>query len=325
MLNKVIMDCDPGIDDSLAILLAGKSLDIELTALTIVSGNIEVNQASRNAMKALDMAGNHTVPVYKGASLPLKKEYIDATDTHGADGIGENFFEVTDRCEKEDAIDFMIRKLHEEPMVHTILALGPLTNMAKIMEKDKEALRLAKEIIVMGGAANINGNCSPVAEYNFWVDPDAAKIFFQEDLENVTLVPLDVTFKTVFSPAMREMIHQFHTKLGDYVNAITRFYVDFHWKQERTLGCVINDPLVVAYLMNRELCTLEKAYVDVETQGIALGQSVCDFELRGVKKNAVNVCTRVNTDLFFDIFLKTIFSEHADDISLMVKKGYLNK
>lgn len=326
MFNKVIMDCDPGIDDSLAILLAGRSDEIELSALTIVSGNIEVNQASLNAIKALDMVGKCDVPVYKGASIPLKKEYVDATDTHGNDGIGENYFVVKDRCEKEDAVDFIIRKLKEEPGEYTILALGPLTNMAKIIEIDRNILNQAKEIIVMGGAARINGNCSPVAEYNFWVDPDAAKIFFSADIKNVTLVPLDVTFKTVFTPAMREMIHQFNTELGDYVNNITRFYVDFHWNQERTLGCVINDPLVVAYVMNKDLCKYEKAFVDVEVGGIAIGQSVCDFELRedSGKKNPVNICTSVDTELFFDIFLKTIFKEHKDDISLMIKKGYIN-
>lgn len=323
MREKIIMDCDPGIDDSLAILLAGKSEALDLCALTIVSGNIEVKQASLNAIKALDMVDRRDVPVYRGEALPLKKTYVDATDTHGEDGVGENFYTVIDRCEKEHAVDYLIKKLHEEPNEYVILALGPLTNMAKVIEKDKEALHLAKEIIVMGGAARINGNCSPVAEYNFWVDPDAAKVFFNENLENVTLVPLDVTFKTVFSPAMREMLHQFHDKIGDYVNEITQFYVDFHWNQERTLGCVINDPLVVAYVINRHVCSTEKALVDVETDGIGIGQSLCDFELRDSTKNAVSICTKVDKDLFFDIFLHTIFKEHSADIRLMMKKGYI--
>lgn len=323
MIEKVIMDCDPGIDDSLAILLAGCADTIQLEALSIVSGNIEVNQAALNAIKALDMVGCKHVPVYKGAALPLKKLYVDATDTHGLDGIGENYYEVEDRCEKENAVDYIIRKLMEHPNEYTIMALGPLTTMALIIEKDAKILNNAKRIIVMGGAGRVNGNCSPVAEYNFWVDPDAANIFFEANLENVTLVPLDVTFQTVFTPAMREMIHQFKTGLGDYVNEITRFYVDFHWKQERTLGCVINDPLVVAYLMDETMCTYEEAYVRVETQGIAIGQSVCNFELGDSKKNAVRVCTHVDRDKFFNVFLKTIFHEHQNDIDLMIKKGYV--
>lgn len=325
MMKKVIMDCDPGIDDSLAILLAGESDFIDLSALTIVSGNIEVNQAALNAIKALSVIGKDNVPVYKGTNLPLQKEYVDATDTHGIDGIGENYFKVKDRCEKEDAVDFIIKKLLEEPGEYTILALGPLTNMAKIIKRDRTILNQAKEIIVMGGAARIHGNCSPVAEYNFWVDPDAANIFFSADIKNVTLVPLDVTYKTVLTPAMREMINQFHTELGDYINKITRFYVDFHWKQEKTLGCVINDPLVVAYLLNKDLCKYEKAYIDVEVEGIALGQSICDFDLRDDnKKNPVKVCTSVDEKLFFNILLKTLFKEHTDDISLMIKKGYID-
>lgn len=318
--QKVIMDVDPGIDDSLAIVFAGMAKQIELLGLTVVSGNIEVNQAARNAIKALQMCGRENVPVYKGEALPLKREYFDATDTHGKDGVGENFFQVEECCETMSADDFIIRELTQDPGEITILALGPLTNLAKVIEKDAQALKKAKQIIIMGGAATIHGNCSPVAEYNFWVDPHAAAFFFARDYENVVLVPLDVTYSILLTPNMREMVRQLGTELSEYVYQITGFYVDFHWAQERTLGCIINDPLTVAYLLKPEILQLLPAGVQVETEGLCLGQSVCDF----FKENAnTKVARGVKAEEFFRLFWLTIFPEKESDILLMYRKGYL--
>ncbi|MGL5541177.1 MAG: nucleoside hydrolase [Erysipelotrichaceae bacterium] len=321
--EKIIMDVDPGIDDSLAILLACAAENLDVQALTIVSGNIEVNQAAKNGIKALAMAKRDDVPVYKGASLPLEKVYTDATDTHGLDGVGENYYEVEDRCETQDAIDYYCETLRAHPHELTILALGPLTTMAKVIERDPEALSFAKQIIIMGGAAKIHGNCSPVAEYNFWVDPHAAKIFFEAGYPNVTLIPLDVTYRTILSPNMREMIRQLNCEVGNYINEITRFYVDFHWAQERTLGCVINDPLVVAYLMDPSVVKTKPATVSIETEGIAVGQSLIDFTMKFGTAVPVQIGMEVDHQKFFDLFFKNIFKEHVADIELMFQKQFI--
>ena len=316
---KIIMDVDPGIDDSLALLLAGLSPEFELMAVTVVSGNIEVHQASRNARLAMKMIGREDVLIAKGCDLPIKRNYVDATDTHGKDGIGEVYFPKDDPFPHKDAIDVIIRLLKQYPHEITIAALGPLSNLAKIIQFDSEVLKLAKEIVVMGGSVNVCGNCSPVAEYNFWCDPHAAKIFFDAKLSNVTMVPLDVTYKIRLTPDMREMIRQFRTPLSKYVTDITGFYVDFHWNQERTLGCVINDPLVIAYLLDRSLLTLKKGHVAIETEGIAIGESVVDFRDRNPYKSC-NIAQTVNSRKFFELFLTRLFHEHQSDIQLMIEK-----
>ncbi|HLR14373.1 MAG TPA: nucleoside hydrolase [Bacillota bacterium] len=319
--ERLIMDVDPGIDDSLAILLALKSPEIIVEGITVVSGNVELHQATKNAMKAVDMSGAWETKVYKGMALPLVKEYIDATDTHGTDGIGENYFPVPSRThEEEHAVDFILNTVRNNPGEVTLLALGPLTNIAAAIEKDVETMRKVKKLVLMGGTARHQGNCSAVAEYNFWVDPHAAEILFSSGIE-VTMVGLDVTHKIVLTPNLRELINQFNNELSRYIFNITQFYVDFHWQQERTLGCVINDPLAVAILVNPSLAQTRDAHVDIVTEGKAEGQSLVDFG--GVwtdgKTNA-KVCMDVDARKFFELFLGRLFPEHADDIELVLEK-----
>jgi len=318
--EKIIIEVDPGIDDSLALLLAAKSEEFDILGFSVVSGNIEVNQATLNAIKALDMAGRSDIAVYKGQALPLVRNYVDATDTHGKDGIGENFYQVSDRSEKESSVDFIIRSLRQFPHEITLVALGPLGNMAVATEKDPEAMCLAKRILLMGGAAKIHGNCSPVAEYNFWCDPHGARRFFDANLPNVTMIGLDVTYPILLTPNMREMIKQFDTPLSRYVFDITQFYVDFHWKQERTLGCIINDPLVIAYALDPSLLTVKPATVEVETDGLAIGESIVDFDLRDKNRAVVQVAMTVDNRQFFKLFLSRVFDDHKEDIEMMFRK-----
>jgi purine nucleosidase len=319
---KLIIDVDPGIDDSLALLLAGVSPEFELLAITVVSGNIEVNQGARNAKFAMKMVGRDDVTIAKGCELPLVRNYVDATDTHGKDGIGEVYYPKEEPIDHDSATTVISRLLRQYPYQITIAALGPLSNLATILKNDAEVLTLAKEIVIMGGSVKVCGNCSPVAEYNFWCDPHAAKIFFDAHLTNVTLVPLDVTYKILLTPNMREMIRQFKTSLAQYVVNITGFYVDFHWAQERTLGCVINDPLVIAYLLDRSILTLKKGHIQIETEGIAIGESVVEFRETDSNKLS-NIAQSVDSKKFFELFLTRVFSEHKEDIQLMIEKGMI--
>lgn len=321
-MERIIMDVDPGIDDSLAINLALRSPELLIEGLTVVSGNIEVEQATINTLKAVEMSGKE-IKVYKGEALPLKKPYVDATDTHGQDGIGENFFPApSGKSEDEHAVDFILRKIKDHPDEITILALGPLTNIAKAIQQDAGIMKKTKRIVLMGGSATYHGNCSPVAEYNFWVDPDAAKIVFAFGIE-VTMVGLDVTHQIVFTPHLREIVNQLQTPLSKYIYDITRFYVDFHWKQERTVGCVINDPLAVAILIDPNLVRTKPALVDIETEGIAIGQSVADFDGRRNKGHCnTHVCMEVDAKAFFQLFLHRLFPEHGDQIEIGINKHY---
>ncbi|MCR1962160.1 nucleoside hydrolase [Clostridium perfringens] len=312
--RKVIIDCDPGIDDALAIILALKSKEIEVVGITTVSGNVESLQGAKNALKVLKLLGRLDIPVYLGEGKPVKRELVTAQDTHGEDGLGETFLEeVSSEYIRENGVDFILNTLKNDENV-SIIALGPLTNLCKAIEKDSETFHRVKEIVSMGGAYKSHGNCSPVAEFNYWVDPHGAKEFLKKFNGEFTMVGLDVTREIVLTPNLREMIHQFKDEIGDFIYDITRFYVDFHWEQERTLGCVINDPLAVEYFINRELCEGFKAYVDIACEDISMGQSVVDVADFYKKRKNVFVLDKVNSKEFMVSFLNKIFPSHKEDI-----------
>lgn len=312
--RKVIIDCDPGIDDALAIILALKSKEIEVIGITTVSGNVESLQGAKNALKVLKLLGRLDIPVYLGESKPIKRELVTAQDTHGEDGLGETFLEeVSSEYIRENGVDFILNTLKNQENV-SIIALGPLTNLCRAIEKDSETFHRVKEIVSMGGAYKSHGNCSPVAEFNYWVDPHGAREFLKKFNGEFTIVGLDVTREIVLTPNLREMIHQFKDEIGDFIYDITRFYVDFHWEQERTLGCVINDPLAVEYFINRELCNGFKAYVDIACEDISIGQSVVDVADFYKKRKNVFVLDKVNSKEFMISFLNKIFPSHKEDI-----------
>ncbi|WP_300257164.1 nucleoside hydrolase [Clostridium sp.] len=312
--RKVIIDCDPGIDDALAIILALKSKEIEVIGITTVSGNVESLQGAKNALKVLKLLGRLDIPVYLGESKPVKRELVTAQDTHGEDGLGETFLEeISSEYIREDAVNFILDTLKNEDNV-SIIALGPLTNLFRAINMDSETFHRVKEIVSMGGAYKSHGNCSPVAEFNYWVDPHGASQFLKKFNGEFTMVCLDVTREIVLTPNLREMIHQFKDEIGDFIYDITRFYVDFHWEQERTLGCVINDPLAVEYFINRDLCQGFKAYVDIACEDISMGQSIVDVADFYRKRKNVFVLDKVDSKEFMISFLNKIFPSHTDDI-----------
>ena len=314
--EKIILDVDPGIDDSLALLMAIESQQFDILGLTIGSGNVDSHQGAKNAAYVLELVGRSDIPIYKGPERPLEIEYTDARDTHGEDGLGETVFATKDTSQEKEASEFIQETLDQFPNEVTIFALGPLTNLAKVLQNNPKGLEKAKAMRVMGGSYGVNGNCSPVAEYNFWCDPHAAKQFFQASfLPPVYLYSLDVTYDILFTPNMREMIKQFETPLADFAWKITQFYVDFHWKQERTLGCIINDPLVVADAIE-PMVHFYRGNVDIVESGIARGESV----IQRTEKGPVFVSESVNKNTFFDLFLTTVFKENKEDILLMRRK-----
>ncbi|MEG0680356.1 MAG: nucleoside hydrolase [Eubacterium sp.] len=312
--RKVIIDCDPGIDDALAIMLACRCEELDILGLTIVSGNITGIQCAENALQILKIMGRLDIPVYLGETKPLKRENITAEETHGNDGLGGVHFEkLSGITYKMRGIDFLVNTLKTEKNI-SILAIGPLTNIASLIKKDKQAASNIKELVLMGGAFKSHGNCSPVAEFNFWADPNAAEIVLNDLKRPITMVGLDVTRKVVLTPNYIELLHQLHNPIADFIVNITRFYTDFHWKQERTLGCVINDPLAIAYFINPELCDGTDYYVDVITEGKAIGMSVVDCGGITEKPTNCHVLTNVKAKEFMILLMIRLFPEHKKDI-----------
>ena len=308
MPQKVIIDSDPGIDDSLAIMLAlSMPEEIEVVGITIAAGNAPVEMGYGNALKVLKFMDRLDVPVFMGADRPLKRDFVNALDTHGADGLGESFLPEVPEEEYErqemNAVQFMQETLQRETV--SVIALGPMTNLAMLIQKDPFAFGRIHEIVSMGGSFRSHGNCSPVAEYNYWCDPDAAALVYSEmdRLEKmIHMVGLDVTRRIVLTPDLLEYMKRLDPRIGAFAQKITKFYFDFHWEWEHLIGCVINDPLAVAYFARRNLCRGFESYVQIETQGISIGQTVVDsMNFYRHRPNAV-VLTEVDTLGFFRIF-----------------------
>ena len=308
-MERVIIDCDPGIDDSLAIMLALNSPELEVVGITIVAGNSPVEMGFSNAKKVLDFMGRLDVPVYAGADRPMKREYINALDTHGEDGLGESFLpEVPGQVIPEKtAVDYMRETLNSGDV--SIIALGPLTNIAELARVDEEAFSKCKRIVSMGGNFRSHGNCSPVAEYNYWEDPDAAKFVFEKLYQHereIEMVGLDVTREIVLTPERLEEMKFANPRVGDFVEKITKFYFKFHWEWEHIRGCVINDPLAVAQFIEPDILKGFDAYTDVETGGISIGQTVVDSMNFYRKRANARIFTEVDKERFWEMFLTRI-------------------
>ena len=323
MARKIIIDCDPGIDDSLAIMLALSMPDqIEVLGITIAAGNSPVEMGYENALKVLDFMDRLDIPVFMGAGRPLQREFVNALDTHGSDGLGESFLSPPDTSkyirQDKSALEFLAETLRREPA--SVIALGPMTNLAMLAQEDPEAFRNIEELVSMGGSFRSHGNCSPVAEYNYWCDPDAAAIIYRESdrlRRPIHMVGLDVTRRIVLTPDLLAYMKRLDPRIGAFVEKITGFYFDFHWEWEHLIGCVINDPLAVAYFADKELCSGFNSYVQIETQGISRGQSVVDsMNFYRHSPNAV-VLTDVDTPAFFRLFFSRLLDIDIKTLDLI--------
>ncbi len=308
-MERVIIDCDPGIDDSLAIMLALQSPELEVLGITIVAGNSPTELGFKNAKRILNFLGRLDVPVYAGAKGPRVKDFVNALDTHGEDGLGESFLpEVEGQAVPEKSATTFMREALKSGDV-SVIALGPLTNLAQLIEEDIDAFLSIKRLVSMGGNFRSHGNCSPVAEYNYWEDPESAKLVFNtlyDHHRKIEMVGLDVTRKIVLTPDILADMKKENPRVGDFVEKITNFYFKFHWEWEHIRGCVINDPLAVAVFINPDILRGFEAFTDVETDGISRGQTVVDSMGFYRKESNALVYTEVNTVMFWDMFLSRI-------------------
>lgn len=330
--KKVIIDCDPGIDDALALMLALASPELDIVGITIVCGNVPPDKGAENALRVLEWMGRADIPVYLGEEKPLIRDYVDAMDTHGLDGLGESGYpSITAARPKPDAVSFLIETLKTTEPV-SIIALGPLTNIARVILRAPESLRGLDEFVTMGGSYKSHGNCSPVAEYNYWCDPHGARTVYEAfaalpQLKGklIHMVGLDVTRKIVLTPNILEYILAVNPVMGQRIRAITRFYFDFHWKQEGVIGCVINDPLAVAYFIDRSLCEGFESYTAIETEGLCLGQSVVDAMEFWQKPHNSYILTNTNAKGFMKFFLHRVIHAQENQLDAILDQIMANE
>ena len=277
--RKVIIDCDPGIDDSLAIMLALKSPEIEVIGITIVCGNSPVEMGFGNAKKILKQMNRLDVPVYIGESTPLRRDYVNALDTHGEDGLGESFLpEVTGYQQQISAVDFLADVLKKEKV--SIIELAPMTNLARLIQKDKEAFSCIEEIVSMGGSFKSHGNCSPVAEYNYWCDPDGASLVYEtlhQNGQKIHMVGLDVTHRVVLTRRDIAGWTGSGTMAGCAFASMVEHYIGSYEMNAPYLGgCALHDPLAVAVAIDPTLVGALGCNLRVDLLGEYRGRTICD-------------------------------------------------
>lgn len=271
---------------------------------------------AQNALKVLRLIDRLDIPVYIGAEGPLKVPFESAQDTHGEDGLGDSQIpSATSVQPKANAVSFIQNTLKQNPGT-TVFALGPLTNIALVLKEYPSCFAQVSRFIVMGGSYLSHGNCSPVAEYNFWCDPDAAKFVFNQNLPvSIEMVGLDVTRKIVLTPTILEYMKHTDEQIYQFIHQITQFYFDYHWEHEKVLGCVINDPLTVAYLLHPTLMQGFNTHVEIATSGISRGQSIVDDHNFWQLPYNSYILTTVDQTAFWHLFLTRVCKAEEEELS----------
>lgn len=315
--KRIILDTDPGIDDSLAILLALASPEVQLEGLTVVHGNSSTKQGTINALSILELATASHIPVAHGCDLPLVQPSLLAPETHGNGGLGyANLSEPASRPIVQNGCDFLIEQTMSNPGEITLVAVGPLTNVALAIRQEPRIVDAVKEVFIMGGALRHEGNTTPLAEFNTYVDPHAAHIVYHSGMP-ITLTPLDVTYQCILLADDVERIKQVRSDIPSFIEDATRFYMEFHDEYQGIQGCVINDPLTLALTFAPELCDYEEYYVDVDIAGgVSMGKTFADFyKMTGVPAN-MKVALDIRPRDFIDLFV-----ERMQNLSRLISSG----
>ncbi|KAG8087642.1 hypothetical protein GUJ93_ZPchr0010g9474 [Zizania palustris] len=280
--GKVIIDTDPGIDDSMTILAAFEAPSVEIIGLTTIFGNVSTENATRNALLLCERAGHPEVPVAEGSSEPLKGgDPFIADFVHGSDGLGNLFLPApTTKKVEETAAEFMVNMVSQFPGEVSVLALGPLTNVALAIKRDPSFANKVKKIVVLGGAFFVAGNVTPAAEANILGDPDAADIVFTSGAD-IVVVGINITTQVCFTDEDLLELRNSKGKHTQFICDMCKFYRDWHAESDGFHGIFLHDPVSFTALVHPEYFTYMKGVVRVETQGICTGHTLMD---QGLKK-----------------------------------------
>ncbi|WP_423211656.1 nucleoside hydrolase [Paracoccus yeei] len=278
MPRKIIIDTDPGQDDAVGILLALASPEVEVLALTAVAGNVPLDLTSRNARIVCEIAGRPDIPVHAGCDAPLSRPLVTAEHVHGKSGLdGIALFQPASALAPGHAVDAIIDILRREPEGSvTLVAMGPLTNLATALRRAPDIVPRLREIVLMGGAYFEVGNITPAAEFNIYVDPEAAQIVFAAGAP-LTVLPLDVTHKALTS---RDWIEQMRASgpVGRAVAGWTDFFERYDREKYGAEGAPLHDPCTIAWLIQPDLFAGRHINVEIETQGaFTTGMTVADW------------------------------------------------
>ena len=277
--RKIIIDTDPGQDDAVAILTALGSLELEVVGITAVAGNVPLKLTERNSRMICELADRRDIRVFAGRDRPLRRELVTAEHVHGRTGLdGPDLPDPTMPLQKQDAVEFICETLRREPAdAITLCPLGPLTNIAAALEADPAAARRTREIVLMGGAYFEVGNVTPAAEFNIYVDPEAAAAVFRAGIP-IVVMPLDVTHKALTTSARVDGFRNIGNRAGTAVAELTGFFERYDKEKYGTDGAPLHDPCVIAYLLEPELFSGRHVNVEIETvSDLTRGMTVADW------------------------------------------------
>ncbi|MBF9036577.1 nucleoside hydrolase [Rhodobacterales bacterium HKCCE2091] len=306
MPRKIIIDTDPGQDDAVAILLALASPeDLEVLGVVAVAGNVPLPLTARNARIVCELAGRPETKVFAGCDRPMSRPLVTAEHVHGKTGLdGPQLPDPTMPLQEGDGVDFIVETLRAEaPGSVTLCPLGPLTNIATAFTRAPDIVGRVAEVVLMGGAYFEVGNITPAAEFNIYVDPEAADIVFKSGVK-ITVMPLDVTHKALTSATVVEAFRDMGTEVGRMVAEWTDFFERFDKEKYGSEGAPLHDPCVIAYLIRPELFGGRFVNVEIETQSdLTRGMTVADWwGVTDRPKNAMFM-GEVDRDGYFDLLL----------------------
>jgi inosine-uridine nucleoside N-ribohydrolase len=305
-MTKVILDCDPGHDDAIALLLAlGSPAEIELLGVTTVSGNQTLGKTTANAIRVLDHVGRDDIPVAAGATRPLVRERRVAENVHGETGLdGPDLPPPSRRPAPEHAIEWIADAINASPEPLTLVAVGPLTNVALLLARYPGVEQKLERIVLMGGAVG-PGNVTPAAEFNIWADPEAAARVFTSGID-LTMVGLDVTHQALMTPTHAERLAR-AGRAGKLVADLFAFYSRFHRDEYGWEGAPIHDAVAVAHVIDPTLLETRHCGVRIDTgQELSRGRTYVD--LRGSWAPNCHVAVGIDAERFLELLIERIGS-----------------
>jgi inosine-uridine nucleoside N-ribohydrolase len=323
--QKIIIDTDPGVDDAFALFLAMRSPELQIEAVTPVAGNVSLDLTLANALRLLEIAGRSDIPVAPGASSPLIRRLVDAAYAHGNNGLaGVDFPTSKLQPVKDRASDLICKIVRANPGAVIIVGIGPLTNVALALRQDPDIAPMVQGLVLMGGSLS-GGNVTPAAEFNFYVDPEAASIVFNSGIP-IRMVGLDVTRKVELTGEHIEKLRAGSGPVSEAAARIGDFAMKMHRNETSAAHMHLHDPLAVSCLIKPDILTFEDYHVEIETFGtITAGESVgwrhspinyaapvrtsAPFPAVSFTANA-KVATGVDSEKFFDLLISRL-TQHA--------------
>jgi inosine-uridine nucleoside N-ribohydrolase len=301
--TPIILDCDPGHDDAIALLLALASPELELLGVTTTYGNQTLEKTTANALRVLELAGRGDVPVAAGAAEPLERPLVVAAHVHGESGLdGPTLPPPSNEPVSTDAVEWIAAAVLDAPAPVTLVPTGPLTNVARYLS-DHGTDGVAR-IVLMGGAI-AEGNMTPAAEFNIWADPEAAQIVFDSELD-VTMIGLDVTHKAVTGPDVQRRLREAGS-IGVFVAELVDFFTVYHRQTYGWEGAPIHDAAAVAHVLRPGLVETKLRNVQVELESeLCRGRTVVDVWLRTDRPANAHVGVDLDADTFFDLLVERI-------------------